>query len=39
MLENKDSILNKRCSFELSIHQRILKKKICTTVFNIENNN
>jgi len=27
MLQKKMSILNKCCSFELSIHQRMLKKK------------
>jgi len=35
----KDYILNKCCSFELSIHHRILGGKWYTTVFNIENNN
>ncbi|MDN8907574.1 hypothetical protein Q0O77_14770, partial [Staphylococcus aureus] len=42
----KISISNKCCSFELSIHQRILKKSTTvstkilssTTVFNIDNN-
>jgi len=33
---SKDSISNKYCSFELYIHQRILKKN---TVFNIDNKN
>jgi len=32
----KDSISNKCCSFELSIHQRILGKKWYKTVFNID---
>jgi len=36
MLE-KDYILNKCCSFELSIHHRILEEKWYMTVF-IENN-
>jgi len=35
----KDYILNKCCSFELSIHHRIWGVKWYTTVFNIENNN
>jgi len=35
----KNSILNKYCSFELSIHHGILEGKWYTTVFNIENNN
>jgi len=34
----KDCISNKCCYFEISIHQRILKK-MYKTVFNIDNNN
>jgi len=36
-MSNVMSISNKCCSFELSIHQRILKVK-CITVSNIDNN-
>jgi len=34
----KDSIY-KRCSFELSFHQRIMKKSLYKTVFKIYNKN